>query len=98
MKQRTSNRTASSRRSTRVTILIAFAVAVAFGWLSAATAHEMSNGEMAAAIRASGNPCQRVLEMERVSDGSSVWRVKCNSGHFQVTIQGDSKAQVAPLD
>jgi hypothetical protein len=58
----------------------------------------MSNGKLAATIRAGGHPCQRVIEKERASEGSSVWRVKCNSGHFQVTMKGDSAPEVVPLD
>jgi hypothetical protein len=72
--------------------------AVAFGWLIGAAAHEMSNGKLAAAIRANGHPCARVIEKERLSEGSSVWRVRCNSGRFRVTMKGDSASEVVPID
>ncbi len=89
---------ASGQRILRTSILVTAVGAVAFGWLIGVTAHEVSNGELAAAIRASGNPCARVIEKERSSEGSSVWRVRCNSGHFQVTMKGDSAPEVVPID
>ena len=49
-------------------------------------------------IRAAGYPCARVLEKERASEGSSVWRVKCNSGSFSVTMDGDSASAVTRID
>lgn len=67
-------------------------------WLTATGAQEVPNGEMAAAIRASGNPCERVIEQERTSKDSPVWRVTCNSGHFQVTMKADSEPEVVALD
>ena len=89
---------ASGQRILRTSILVTAVGAVAFGWLIGVAAHEVSNGELAAAIRASGNPCARVIEKERSSEGSSVWRVRCNSGHFQVTMKGDSAPEVVPID
>ncbi len=88
----------SGRRISRTSILVAAVGAVALGWLIGAAAHEVSNGMLAAAIRASGNPCARVIEKERSSEGSSVWRVRCNSGRFQVTMKGDSATEVVPID
>ena len=88
----------SGRRISRTSILVAAMGAVALGWLTGAAAHEVSNGKLAAAIRASGNPCARVIEKERSSEGSSVWRVRCNSGRFQVTMKGDSATEVVPID
>lgn len=85
-------------RQIRASIAIAAVGIAAFAWITGASAQEMSNGELAATIRASGNPCQRVIEKERASEGSSVWRVKCNSGHFQVTMKGDATPEVVPLD
>jgi hypothetical protein len=38
------------------------------------------------------------LHTKCVSEGASVWRVRCNSGRFQVTMKGDSPAEVVPLD
>ena len=89
---------ASGRRILRTAIPVAAVGVVAFGWLIGAAAHEVSNGKLAAVIRASGYPCARVIEKERSSEGSSVWRVRCNSGHFQVTMKGDSASEVVPID
>jgi len=89
---------ASGRRILRASKPVAAVSVVAFGWLTGVAAQDVSNGELAAAIRASGNPCARVIEKERSSEGSSVWRVRCNSGHFQVTMKGDSAPEVVPID
>lgn len=98
MQTPTTTNSVSGRRILRTPILVAAVGAVALGWLIGAAAHEVSNGKLAAAIRASGNPCARVIEKERSSEGSSVWRVRCNSGHFQVTMKGDSATKVVPID
>jgi hypothetical protein len=79
-------------------MLIAAVGAVALGRMSGAAAEDVAPGKLAATIRASGHPCARVIESERSSEGSSVWRVRCNSGLFQVTLKGDSAAEVVPLD
>ncbi len=89
---------ASGRRILRTSIPVTAVGVFAFGWLIGAAAHEMSNGKLAAAIRANGHPCARVIEKERSSEESSVWRVRCNSGHFQVTMKGDSAPEVVPID
>ena len=89
---------ASGRRILRNLTLVIGVGAVAFGWLIGAAAHEISNGKLAAAIRANGHPCARVIEKERSSEGSSVWRVRCNSGRFRVTMKGDSATEVVPID
>lgn len=86
------------QRLLRTWVTAAFVGTAAVVWLTGADAQEVSNGELAAAIRASGNPCQRVIEKERTSKSSSVWRVRCNSGHFQVTMKGDSEPEVVSLD
>ncbi|TDI94131.1 MAG: hypothetical protein E2O75_00585 [Chloroflexi bacterium] len=86
------------RRILRTSITVAAVGVVSFGWLIGVAAHGVSNGELAAAIRASGNPCARVIEKERLSEGSSVWRVRCNSGRFQVTMKADSAPEVVPID
>lgn len=69
---------------------------IAAGWLTVAAGQDMPNGTLAAAIRGSGHPCDRVLEKELTS--ASVWRVRCNSGRFQVTMNADSTPEVVPLD
>ena len=89
---------ASGRRILRNLTLVIAVGAVAFGWLTGAAAHEMSNGKLAGAIRANGHPCARVIEKERSSEESSVWRVRCNSGRFRVTMKGDSATEVVPID
>ncbi len=89
---------ASGRRILRTSITVAAVGVVSFGWLIGAAAHDVSHGELAAAIRASGNPCARVIKKERLGEGSSVWRVHCNSGHFQVTMKADSAPEVVPID
>jgi len=48
-----------------------------------AFAAEVSNGEMAAAIRSADYPCNHVLDLQVVEDNE--WRVQCNSGTYQVT-------------
>ena len=57
---------------------------------------EVENGTLAAAIRASGQPCASVIEKEH--QGDSLWLVRCNSGRFQVRLIDDSTAEVVPLD
>ena len=89
---------ASGRRILRTSIPVAAMGVFAFGWLIGVAAQDVSNGMLAATIRASGNPCARVIEKERSSEESSVWRVRCNSGHFQVTMKGDSATEVVPVD
>jgi len=88
----------SGQRTLRSRIATSVAGTAAVVWLTATGAQEVPNGEMAAAIRASGNPCERVIEQERTSKDSPVWRVRCNSGHFQVTMKGDSQPEVVALD
>ena len=88
----------SVRRHLRPSIAVAAMAAIAFGWLTVATAHDVANGTLAAAIRASGHPCQRVIEKERTSKSSSVWRVRCNSGYFEVTMKGDTATSVVTVD
>ncbi len=61
-----------------------------------ASAQEVENGTLAAAIRSSGHPCARVLEKEH--QGGSQWLVRCNSGRFQVRLKEDGSANVTPLD
>ena len=86
----------SRKRQLRPSIAATAMAAIAFGWLTVATAHDVADGTLAAAIRASGHPCQRVIEKE--SKGSSVWRVRCNSGYFEVTMKGDTATSVVTVD
>ncbi len=71
-------------------------VAASMGWLGAAAAQEIADGTLAAAIRESGHACAHVISKERAGD--SVWRVRCNSGRFQVTMNQGSTPQVIPID
>jgi len=47
------------------------------------SATEVSNGEMAGAIRSADYPCAQVLKID--SDGNNAWLVECNSGKFSVS-------------
>ena len=96
-RQRTTNND-SGGRQWRPSTPVAAMAAIAFGWLTVATAHDVANGTLAAAIRASGHPCGRVIEKERTSKSASVWRVRCNSGYFEVTMKGDTATSVVAVD
>ena len=52
------------------------------GIVSGASADEMSNGKMAGIIRSANHPCAKVIELQ--PDGENSWKVKCNSGSFNV--------------
>lgn len=98
MKCSTPTRDGTKGRPLRTVLPVVAVGAIAFGWLMVAAAHDVANGTLAAAIRASGHPCARVLKKERLSETASVWRVHCNSGHFQVTMKGDVASEVVALD
>lgn len=98
MKCSTTTNGGTKGRPLRTVLPVVAVGAIAFGWLMVAAAHDVANGTLAAAIRASGYPCARVLKKERLSESASVWRVHCNSGHFQVTMKGDSASEVVALD
>ena len=68
------------------------------GWLIAAPAQDVADGTLAATIRASGHACEHVIEKQRAGEGASVWRVRCNSGQYQVTMAADGSAQVVQID
>lgn len=89
---------APGRPLSRTSVLIAAVAAVTFGWLAEAAAHEVADGTLAAAIRASGHPCAWVIEKKRADEGSSTWHVRCNSGRFQVTMKSDSTTEVVSMD
>ena len=76
--------------------LIGTAFAVTLGWMAGAFAHDVAPGTLAAAIRESGNPCQRVIEFSSL--GASAWLVTCNSGKFKVTQKKDSSFDVVPVE
>jgi hypothetical protein len=56
-------------------------------------AAEMSDGEIAAAIRSADYPCDHVLEVQATGDNG--WRVQCNSGTYQVTRDTNGQFRVA---
>ena len=70
--------------------------AMALSWLATAAAQDIPDGTLAAAIRASGHACDHVIDKQAA--GESVWNVRCNSGHFQVTMTEGSNPQVAKID
>lgn len=72
--------------------------AIAFSWLTTAAAQDVPDGTLAAAIRASDHPCEHVLEKKPVSGSQSTWRVRCNSGLFEVTMNADSTPTVVRID
>lgn len=84
------------QRRKRTSVTTAGLGVVAAAWLTVAAGQDVANGTLAAAIRASDHPCDRVIDKERVS--ASVWRVRCNSGHFQVTLKDSGNPEVVPLD
>lgn len=62
---------------------IGLALATTLALVQPTFADEVSNGEMAAAIRGTNYPCDHVLQMQ--STGDNGWLVQCNSGTYQVT-------------
>ncbi len=79
-----------SNATLKITLL-----AVMTGWMAGATAQDIAQGALAAAIRESGNPCQRVIESS--SAGGGTYIVTCNSGKFKVTQKKDGSFDVAPM-
>jgi hypothetical protein len=61
-----------------------------------AFATEVSDGELAAAIRSTDEPCDHVLEMQATADNS--WRVQCNSGTYQVTRDANGQFRIVKLN
>lgn len=98
MRHSISTERARGRPLSRTSVLIAAVAAVTFGWLVEVAAHDVADGTLAAAIRANGYPCARVIEKKRAGEGSSTWHVRCNSGRFQVRMKSDSTAEVVSLD
>ena len=63
--------------------------------MTGAVAGETGDGTLAAAIRASGHPCKKIVEK---SGTEPFWQVTCNSGRYSVSKQKDDTFTVAPLD
>lgn len=98
MKDRTIADNHSGRRQWGSSLAVTALGALALGWLAVVPAQDVANGTLAGAIRSSDQPCDRVLEKERLSESPAVWRVRCNSGHYEVTMKGDTATAVVPLD
>ena len=62
---------------------ISLALTTTLAIVQPAFTDEVSDGEMAAAIRGTNYPCDHVLQMQ--SAGDNGWLVQCNSGTYQVT-------------
>ena len=62
---------------------ISLALTTTLAIVQPAFADEVSDGELAAAIRGTNYPCDHVLQMQ--SAGDNGWLVQCNSGTYQVT-------------
>jgi hypothetical protein len=60
--------------------------------VSGASAEGMSNGKMGGIIRSANHPCAKVIKLQ--PDGESSWRVKCNSGSFNVNRSVNGKYNV----
>ena len=98
MKYRTIADKHSGRRQWRSSLAVTALGALALGWLTVVPAQDVANGTLAGAIRSSDQPCDRVLEKERLSESPAVWRVRCNSGHYEVTMNGDTATAVVSID
>ena len=98
MKDRTIADNHSGRRQWRSSLAVTAVGALALGWLTVVPAQDVANGTLAGAIRSSDQPCDRVIEKERLSESPAVWRVRCNSGHYEVTMKGDTATAVVSID
>jgi len=61
---------------------ISLALTTTLALIHPAVATEVSDGEMAAAIRGADYPCDHVIELQATGDNG--WLVQCNSGTYQV--------------
>jgi len=61
-----------------------------------AFAAEVSDGEMAAAIRSADYPCEHVLGQQ--ASGDNIWRVQCNSGTYLVSRDANGQFSVVKTD
>ena len=69
---------------------------VAAGAVASAALAQSDPGNLGAAIRSSGHPCAHVIEAEQTGDNS--YKVRCNSGTFDVTMNADGPAKVSRAD
>jgi hypothetical protein len=60
------------------------------------SATDVSQGELAGAIRSADYPCAQVLKVD--SDGTNAWLVQCNSGKFSVSRDQDGDFNVIQTD
>jgi len=65
------------------------------GIVSGVSAEGMSNGKMGGIIRSANHPCAKVIKLQ--PDGESSWKVKCNSGSFNVNQSANGKFNVYPF-
>lgn len=98
MKDRAITDKHSRRRQWRSSLAMTALGVLGLGWLTVVLAQDVANGTLAGAIRSSDQPCDRVLEKERLSESPAVWRVRCNSGHYKVTMKGDAATAVVAID
>ncbi len=75
---------------------ISLALTTTLALVQPAFAAEMNDGEMAAAIRSADYPCQQVLELQAIGDNG--WRVRCNSGIYQVSRDANGQFSVVKTD
>ena len=75
---------------------ICLALTATLALVKPAFAAETNDGEMAAAIRSADYPCQQVLELQ--ASGDNGWRVRCNSGTFQVTRDANGQFSVVKIN
>jgi hypothetical protein len=71
---------------------ISLALTIILALVQPAFAAEVSDGEMAAAIRSTNYPCDHVLEVQATGDNG--WLVQCNSGTYQVTRDANGQFNV----
>ena len=75
---------------------ISLVLAMIFALVQPAFAAEISDGELAAAIRSADYPCEHVLGQQATGDND--WRVQCNSGTYQVTRDASGNYNVVKTD
>ena len=78
----------------RSTILASVVVGALFS--PYVTAHGVSHGELAGAIRSASYPCARVINVD--SNGENAWIVQCNSGKFNVARDQNGDFTVTQTD
>jgi hypothetical protein len=75
---------------------ISLVLAMIFALVQPAFAAEISDGELAAAIRSADYPCDHVLGQQATGDND--WTVQCNSGTYLVTRDANGQFSVVKTD